>query len=207
MFPSKPPRGEWGACQFCGVAVPPGSTKCDLCGAAAPLTAQQLTSAPPKVRRRVRLTGALRALIVIVVVVGLAYSLVSVVLQGPPVVADPLTTAAMYHIGAGNITILSGEITGGDYVLGNFTTQLPSGASIQLAVYNSTEGAAFFTGSPSTPAYTIAPTSDGRIVFSAAYTDTFYFVFTNPYPVASHLTVEVWITTTYESNVGDDGFA
>ncbi len=141
------------------------------------------------------------------VVVGLAYSLVSVVLQGPPVVADPLTTAAMYHIGAGNITILSGEITGGDYVLGNFTTQLPSGASIQLAVYNSTEGAAFFTGSPSTPAYTISPTSDGRIVFSAAYTDTFYFVFTNPYPVASHLTVEVWITTTYESNVGDDGFA
>ena len=199
--------GTWGACRFCGVAAPAGSVRCPICGAERPLSAKEVRTAPRALRRRLKLTGFLRTMIVVVVVVGLAYAIISAVLQGPPVlVGDPLTTQGVYTLGPGNLTMISGEITGGDYVIGNYTSIHPLGTNIALAVYNSSAWAAVQSGGTATPVWSPPPSPGGRIVFSAPVTDTFYFVFSNPYPVSSHLTIEVYVTTVYESNVGNDGF-
>ncbi len=206
--PSDPSPGTWGACQFCGVAVPPGSPTCPICGAANPVPAAALPSASRRVRRRIRLTGAFRTIIVVTVVVGLAYALISAVIAGPPVVADPLTTAASYTIGPGNFTVIAGNITGGDYVVGNWSSVNPPGMDIGVAVYNQSQYLWFSagTGSPGVQ-WNNTPAASGRIVFSAAYTDLYYFVITNVLPPSAHINVTVYVTTTYESNVGDDGFA
>ncbi len=196
----------WGACRFCGAAVRPDAAACGICGETSPIRAADLATAPPRVRRRLFLTHGLRTLIVVTAAVGLAYLLITTALAGPPVVTDPLTTSGTYTLGAGNSTVLQGNITGGDYVVGNFTTVRPAGTEISVAVYNSTEYARYFARDPATPAYTINDSAAGRIIFSPLYTDFFTFVFTNPYPVSSHLNVTVYITTEYESNVGDDGF-
>jgi len=199
--------GTWGACRFCGVAAPTGALRCPICGAEHPLSAKEVRTAPRSVRRRLRLIGFLRAFIVVVVVVGLAYALISAVVQGPPVlVGDPLTTQGTYTLGPGNLTMISGEITGGDYVIGNYSSVHPLGTNIALAVYNSSAWATIQSGGAATPVWSPPVSSAGRIVYSAPVTDTYYFVFSNPYPVSSHLTVEVYVTTTYESNVGGDGF-
>jgi hypothetical protein len=206
-MPTAPPSpSTWGECRFCGVAVPPQAGVCPICGAEAPIRAAEVRQTPRSLRTRLKLIGAIRTLIVVGVVALLAYSLVSVVIQGQPNVPDPLTTAGTYTIGAGNFTLITGEITGGDFVIGNFTSVDPSGASIQLAVYNSTEWIAFITHNPATPAYTIGAAQDGRIIYSAPYTDDFYFVFENPYAPSTGISVTVYITTTYESNVGNEGF-
>jgi hypothetical protein len=160
------------------------------------------------VRRWIRLTHAFRTLIVITVVVGLAYAILSAVLSGPPTLStDPLTTAGTYTIGPQNYTVLSGEITGGDYVTGNFTTTHPVGVNIAVAVYNSSEWSQFAAGQSPTPLYSVAPTYNAEIVYAPDVTDTYYFVFTNPYPVSSHLAIGVYITTLYNANVANDGFA
>jgi hypothetical protein len=195
----------WGTCSFCGDAVPPNAKGCPTCGADRSLSATSIRAAPPRLKNRLRFWTAIRTLVLVGVVAVLAYSLLSVALQGPPVVADPLTTQGTYTIGAGNYSILTGDITGGDYVVGNFTSLLPSGASLDLAVYNESEFVQFMDHAVASPAYTVGPTSNGRIVYSAEYTDTYYFVFTNPYPVSSHVSVTAYITTQYESNVGDEG--
>jgi len=196
----------WGACRFCGGAVRPGAKACGICGAASPIPASELATAPPRVRRRLFLTHGLRTVIVIAAAVALSYALVSDALSGPPAVADPLTTAGAYTLGPGNFTALNGEITGGDYVVGNFTTVDPAGTEIAMAVYNSTEWPLFLSGGSAVASYAINPQPSGRIIFSPLYTDSFTFVFTNPYPASSHLSVRVYVTTQYESNVGDDGF-
>jgi hypothetical protein len=199
--------GTWGACRFCGVAAPEGATKCPICGAERPLSAKEVRAAPRPLRRRLKLTGFLRAVIVVAVVGGLAYAIISAELQGPPVLTgDPLTTAGTYEIEPGNFTLIWGEITGGDYVVGNFTSVTPIGTSIALSVYNTTGWDAFALHSLATPVWSLPSTYDGRIVYTAPVTDNYYFVFENPYPAASHLNVTVYITTEYESNVGDDGF-
>jgi len=167
---------------------------------------RRLAVAPRKVRRRVRWTAALRTLIVLVVAVGLTYTIVGAVLSGPPNVPDPLTPSGVYAILPARSMILSGDITGGDYVVGNYSTIDPGGVSVSVAVYNSTEWSALERGASTAPAYSIPPEPAARIVFSAPYTDTYYFVFSNPYPVPSGLNVTVYIATDYESNVGDDGF-
>jgi hypothetical protein len=205
--PPPPPESTWGACSFCSVAVPPGAMKCPICGAPNPIQASDLPSVSRRQRRRLRATGVFRSLIVVAVALGLAYTMISLVIGGPPVVADPLTTSGLYTLGPGNNTIISGEITGGDFVIGNFSTINPVGLTLELAVYNSTEMPQFVDGLGPVPLYTLGPTTSGRIVFSAPYTDEYSFVFTNPYPLSSHLTYVAQITTTYESNVGDEGFA
>jgi hypothetical protein len=207
---ARPPLdpGTWGVCRFCGVAVAPGATKCGICGAADPIAASALPTESRRIRRRVRLTGAFRSVIVLAVVIGLAYALISAVVQGPPVVADPLTTAATYTIGPGNYTVIAGNITGGDYIVGNWTSLNPPGIEIGIAVYNSSQWG-WFTSGAGSPGnqWNNTPGPSGRIVFSAPYTDMYYFVVTNTLPTASHLSVAVYVTTEYESNVGDDGFA
>jgi hypothetical protein len=196
----------WGACPFCGAAVRPGAAACSMCGDRSPIPASQLANVPRHVRRRLILTQGFRALIVIAACIALAYALITTVLAGPPVVADPLTTAGTYTLGPGNSTYLAGAITGGDYIVGNWTTVAPAGTLITMSVYNSTEFPLYLSNDAATPDYSINATASGRIIFSPLYTDTFTFVFTNPYPESSHLNVTVYITTEYESNVGDDGF-
>jgi hypothetical protein len=158
-------------------------------------------------RRRLKFTGFLRTFVVVAVVVGLAYAMVSAVLQGPPVLTgDPLTTQGGYLVGPGNHTEISGEISGGDYVVGNYSSFDPVGTDIVFVVYNSSEWSSFSGGGTPTPAYAGATSYSGRIVYSAPVTDTYYFVFTNPYPTSSHLTIGIYVATEYESNVGNDGF-
>lgn len=198
---------RWGACRFCGAASAPRSTACGICGAPAPLSAQEIPRAPIALQRRLRWTHALRTFLVGAAAVALAFALISAVLSGPPNVPDPLTTTATYAIGPGNYSALSGEITGGDYVVGNYTTIHPVGVGVAVSVFNSTEWAAFVRGGSATPVWSLAPTGAGRIVYSASYTDTFTFVFGNPYPAGSHLAITVYVATVYESNVGSDGFA
>lgn len=201
------PTGDWGICRFCGVAVAPGATSCGICGADHPLSATEAANPPRKVRRWLRLTRAFRILIIVVVIGGLAYAILSAELSGPPnLVGDPLTTAGTYSIGPGNFTVISGDITGGDYVTGNFTATDPAGVNIVLSVYNSTLWDEFYTGGTPTPLYTVGPTFNAELVYSPLVTDTYYFVFSNPYAPSTHLTVGVYITTLYNSNVANDGF-
>jgi hypothetical protein len=208
MAEPTPPPGAWGACRFCGVAVAPGARTCGICGAADPVPAAALPSASRSVRRRIQLTGWFRSIIVVAVVVGLAYALISAAIQGPPQVADPLTTAGTYLLGPGNFTVLSGNITGGDFVIGNYSSVNPPGMDIGVAVYNSSQWG-WFTDGQGSPGnqWNNTPDASGRIVFSAPYTDMYYFVITNVLPASAHISVAVYVTTEYESNVGDDGFA
>jgi hypothetical protein len=203
--PSAP--GTWGACPFCGAAVPPTAKHCPMCGDDAPVRARDLPSAPKSVRRRIQMTGALRGVIVAGVSIALAVSIITSVLQGPPVVPDPLTTAGTYALGPGNTTVIDGEITGGDFVLGNYTVMTPPGVNVTLNVYNSTQWTTIVEGGlPGPPQWSTTPGPNEQIIYSAPYTDTFYFVFGNPYPISYHLTIEVYILTQYESNVASDGF-
>jgi len=79
--------------------------------------------------------------------------------------------------------------------------------NIVVAVYNSSEWAQFTAGATPSPLYAVSPTYDAQIVYAPQVTDTYYFVFTNPYPASSHLTIGVYITTLYNANVANDGFA
>ncbi len=196
----------WGSCRFCGTAVAPGAAVCGICGADGPVRAGTFAQAPRSVRRRIVLTGTLRTLIVVGVAVALAYTLIANALSGPPTVADPLTTSGTYTVGPGQAEILQGAVTGGDYIVGNFTSVRPFGADIAFEVYNSTEWNRTLAGENASIAYTTGNESAARIVFSAEYTDNYTFVLVNPYPASSHLNITVYVATQYESNVGDDGF-
>jgi len=202
------PTGDWGICRFCGVAVAPGATNCGICGADHPLSAVDAAHPPAKVRRWLRLTGTFRVLIIITVIAGLSYAILSAELSGPPnLTSDPLTTAGTYVIGPGNYTVIYGDITGGDFVTGNFTAVAPVGVNIGLAVYNTSSWNEFRSGGAPAPLYSVAPTFNAKIVYSPLVSDTYYFVFSNPYPTSSHLTVGVYISTLYNANVANDGFA
>ena len=206
MTESPDPPGSWATCRFCGVAVPPGAKKCTECGAEGPLSPSELRNAPKSLRRRVRLTGFLRTVIVLGVIGGLGYATIAAVFQGPPNTAgDPLTTTGSYLVGPGNYTFLTGEITGGDYVVGNYSSFDPVGMEIDFVVYNSSEWATFTAGGIPTPTYSATTAYSGEIVYSAPVTDNYYFVFTNPYAASTHLAYRIYIATEYESNVGDDG--
>jgi hypothetical protein len=201
-----PTDAAWGACTFCGVAVPPGAAKCPICGAESPLRAAEIPNAPKRVRRRIRLTNTLRSLIVITVAVGLAYTLISAVIAGPPVISDPLTTTGSYVLGPGNYTVIWGNITGGDYIQGNFSAMTPPGLDIGVTIYNSSQWSWFANGTGSQGnQWNNTPSWSGAIVFAAPYTDTYYFVFTNVLPASSGIAVQVYIATVYESNVAEDG--
>jgi hypothetical protein len=201
-----PTPGTWGSCSFCGGAVPPDARICPICGADRPVRAGELATAPKKVRRRIQVSGTLRTLIVIGACGALAYAMIGAVLSGPPVVADPLTTSGAYTLGPGNFTVLSGNITGGDYIQGNYSAMTPPGMDISVSIYNSSQWNWFSNGSgtPGTQ-WNNTPSYSGPIVFAAEYTDMYYFVFSNPLPVSSGITIEIYVVTEYESNVAEDG--
>jgi hypothetical protein len=200
------PEAAWGTCRYCGTAVAPDSATCGLCGADRPIGAGALGAEPVGVRRRVAFTNGLRTLVVVGVALALAVTLVGAVLTGPPNVADPLTTSGTYAVRPGSSPILSGAVTGGDFVVGNFTSVRPFGANVTLSVYNASEWALVIGNGTGTPAWSTPSEGSGRIIFTAPYTDTYVFVLTNPYPEGTQLTITVYVTTQYESNVGDDGF-
>ncbi|MCI4330932.1 MAG: hypothetical protein L3K19_03690 [Thermoplasmata archaeon] len=159
---------------------------------------------PAQVRRQrrwSRTVGTLRIALVIVVVLGLSWALISAVYTGPPVYSDPLTTQGSYHLTPGHFTVLSGAITGEDYIVGNYTVTDPVGAAIALNVYNSTSFGEFERGQAATPQWSVTGEPAGRIVFAAPYTDTFYFVFENPYLSTSGINETLFAATQYQSNV------
>lgn len=191
----------WGQCLVCGNAVPPGSAVCPICGAENPVRAGQLGTAPKPIRRKIRALGTLRALIVVAAIVLIAWAVITPTLQGPPVISDPLTQSGTYLIAPSNETVLAGEVTGADYILGNFSVIAPFALSVGLVVYNGSEYAAHLAGDAVGNQSYLAPTSNGRIDFVALYTDTFYFVFFNPYPASSNFTEHVYISTQYTPSV------
>jgi hypothetical protein len=186
--------------------VAPDAATCGLCGADRPIGAGSLGAEPARVRRRIAFTNSLRTLLVVGVAAALAVTLIGAAITGPPSVADPLTTAGTYAVLPGSLPILSGAVTGGDFVIGNFTSVQPFGANVTLSVYNASEWALAIGNGTGTPAWSTPSEGSGRIIFPAPYTDTYVFVLTNPYPSASQLTIRVYVATQYESNVGDDGF-
>jgi hypothetical protein len=198
--------GVWGSCPSCAGAVPPGVRVCPECAADGAVGAGEIRTAPLATRHRLLAMRVLRVIALVAGVSVVVWAMVTPVLSGPPNVSDPLTTHGLYAIAPGASTVLSGNITGGDAVVGNFTTVNPSGTSLDIAVYNSTEWAALEDGQPATPAWSLTPTATGRIVFSPLYTDLFYFDFTNPYPVSSGINITAYIATEYESNVAAGGF-
>ncbi len=141
----------------------------------------------------------LRVVVIVGVVAALAYAMLSATLSGPPSVNDPLTTAGTYLITPSNNTYLSGEITGEDFVVGNYTVVNPIGSQVAFAIYNSTEYTSFAEHLSATPLYSDGLASAGRIIFAAPYTDTFYLVFSNPYSNGPQLLI--YAETNYESNV------
>ena len=191
----------WGSCVYCGDAVPPGSTKCPICGAEGPLSPSQEKVAPLRTRRRLGALRSFRVAIVVVAILGVAYLVISPVFSGPPVLPDPLTTSGSYTMTPSNTTILAGEITGEDFVLGNYTVLAPYGTEIGLTIYNTTEYEAYRDGIQTANQSWVAPASHARFNFPAPYTDTYYLVFYNPYSAASGLIVTAYIATTYTPNV------
>jgi hypothetical protein len=190
-----PPAG-WTTCLTCGDATAPGALRCPTCGA--PTDGPEAARAGP---RRLKVHRWLRISLVLAVAAGLSGVLLLAFVQGPPVAADPLTGSRTFSVAAGGYQFFSGAVTGGDYVTGNFTVLSPPGAQLVFAVYNSTEFALYQGGRPAIPAATPLNATSGIIDFSAIVTDNYFFVFENTYPPASHLTVRVYSTSQYMSNV------
>lgn len=197
------PGGRWGSCTFCGDAVPPDAKMCPTCGKEQGTPAQRAAEAlRAPVRRRATALRWLRILVVVAVIGGIGYAIISAEISGPTTFADPLTGSWTLNVQPGGWGLIAGNITGEDYVTGNFSVETPVAASVLVLIFNSTEFAAFYaheSAQPVSPPYTNV--SAARLVFAAPYTDEFYFVFENPYPVTSDLTEKIFVTTTYETNV------
>lgn len=192
---------SWGTCRLCGGAVPPTAAVCARCGTGTPVRPEEIRRLPGRQRRHLRVAQGVRVLIVVVVVVGIAYAILSAVMTGPPTFPDPLTTRGTYTIAPGSFTYLSGWITGEDYVDGNYSILAPVGTSLVFQVYNASEFVAYVHGAPATPLSNATETSGGPIVFAAPYTDNFYLVFANPYHPGSGIAETVYVVTNYQSNV------
>lgn len=186
---------------MCGDAVAPGATSCPTCGEERVVAPAAVAGLPRGVRRRLRLVQGLRVLVVVAVVVGVAYAILSAVVAGPPSYPDPLTTKGVYSVPAGNFTYLAGAITGEDYIVGNYSVLNPPGATAVFEVFNATEMIEFAHHRTATPVQASSAVRSGQIVFDAPYTDTFYLVFVNPYAPTTGIDIQLFVTTTYQSNV------
>lgn len=193
--------GSWGTCRHCGRAVSLAVGVCPSCGMSDVVTASQIPGLPKWHRRRVRLAQALRVAIVAGVAIALAVAVLDAVWTGPATYADPLTTKGTYTVGPGNYTVLSGWITGEDFIDGNFTVVSPVGTTIVFEVFNSTSYDQFVRGQTASPQWITTGDSASPIVFAAPYTDQFYLVFENPYNVGSGIVQSIYVATQYQSNV------
>jgi hypothetical protein len=197
------PELTWGSCAFCGDAVPPDAKICPTCGLEQGTAAQREVAGRTRpARRRASLLRWLRVLVVIGIISAIGWAIISAEISGPTTFSDPLTGTWTLTVPASGWGLIAGNITGEDYVEGNFTVETPVAANVMVYIYNSTEFAAFYaheSAQAATSPYTNV--SSAWIVFSAPYTDTFYFVFENPYPASSNLTEKIYVSTTYETNV------
>ena len=191
---------EFVTCTSCGDAGPAGSI-CPTCGGTKRIPLAATPALSPRRRWRLRVLRAGRATVVIGLLVSLGYLLFSAWVTGPPIASDPLTTTGAYTVPAGSFFFLSGQIVGGDYILGNYSVVAPVGAYVTCAVYNSTEFVAFGHHQSASPSWSLPAQLGGRIIFDALYTDTFSIVFVNPYPAESGINLTVFATTTYETNI------
>jgi hypothetical protein len=195
------PEGNWATCSVCGGAVPPDTTMCPTCGQHKAIQESTIPHLAPRVRQRVRFLQVARVVLIVAVISGIGYDLGTSILAGPTTTPDPLTTQGTLNVSAGNYTYFAGAITGEDYIEGNFTVTYPVGVPIEFYVYNSTSFQQFVNGFPATPQFWSLNVTSSRIVFAAPYTDTFAFVFLNPYPPSSGINVKVYEDTTYQTNV------
>jgi predicted nucleic acid-binding Zn ribbon protein len=190
----------WATCATCGDAIPPAAANCPTCGQVAP--DPKAVAAPSKKRvRRLQLHKGLRVSLVVVIAFGLAGVMALAIYQGPPVAADPLTGTWTYTMAPHNYSEFSGAVTGGDYISGNYTVVTPPGAVIVFEVFNSSSFAQFARGQPATPAQAPLNATSGLVDFVALVTDTYYFVWYDPYPPSSHIDLTLYASTEYMSNV------
>jgi hypothetical protein len=195
------PPTESRSCATCGDAFLPEGHACPTCGDAHFVTPGALPAMPRGARYRFRFIRSFRMVIIIAGIVGVAYVLVTAVWSGPPTYADPLTTKASYNIPAGNFAYLSGAVTGEDYIVGNYTVLTPTSGQVGFAVYNTSEFIQYVHTGSATSQWQVTPETNGRIVWAAPYTDTFYLVWQSPYASGSHVDLTVYATTNYMSNV------
>lgn len=199
-----PPRElRWSDCTFCGDAVPPTAKICPTCGQAQGTPAERAALGKTRpIRRRVTLLRWLRILVVVAIAGGIGYAIIAAEISGPTTFPDPLTGTWTLSVQPGGWGLIAGNITGEDYIVGNFSVETPVAADVVVLIFNSTEFAVFYlheAAQTAVPAYTNVTSS--RLVFAAPYTDEFFFVFENPYPATSNITEKVYVTTTYETNV------
>jgi hypothetical protein len=192
--------GVWGTCPTCGDATPPGARTCPTCGKERPAGTPAVPT-EPKLIRRLKLHRGLRVFLVVAVVVGLIGAMGLALEQGPPAAPDPLTNTWVYTVAPGNYSVFSGNITGGDYISGNFTIVNPPGAVVHFVVYNASGYARFQAGEPAIPQQQPVNASSGLIIFSPIVTDTYFFVWEDQYPPPSHVALTLYAKTQYLSNV------
>lgn len=156
---------------------------------------------PRRTRFRFLALRNFRVLAIVVAIVAVGYVLVGAVLTGPPTYADPLTTRGAHVIPAGSVTYLSGNVTGEDYIVGNYSVVAPAGVSVGFRIFNTTEFVQYLHHQGDAAQWSITPQTSARIVWAAPYTDTFYLVWTSPFPVASGTNVTVFASTDYMSNI------
>jgi hypothetical protein len=110
---------------------------------------------------------------------------------------DPMTHAQMLWIPYGNVSGISGLVSGDDMIEGNFTVVGPAGANVLFYIIqmNRTEN---YTEALPHALYTSNATTGMPIYFTAPYTAVFGFVFYNPHP---DLVVEVYYRTVYMSSL------
>ncbi|MCI4345606.1 MAG: hypothetical protein L3K07_02465 [Thermoplasmata archaeon] len=193
--------GAWGTCATCGDATPPGVATCPTCGKADPTREFASPTGTRQLRRRLLLHKWLRVLVVTGIAAGLTLVMVQAAFTGPPQVADPLTGTWSYTVAPGQFAVLSGQIVGEDYIIGNYTVVSPPGALAIFSVYNSSEFTAFEQHRASATAQPPLNTSASRIVFNAAYSDTYFFVWQNPYAPSTGIHETLYASTQYQSNV------
>jgi hypothetical protein len=190
---------SWGTCPTCGDATPPAAESCPTCGKA--LTLPGTTTPIARSKRRLQWHTGFRILLVVAVAGVLTLAILPSVFSGPPVIPDPLTGTQELTLGAGNWTYFNGVVTGEDYITGNYSVAFPPGALVTFSIYNSTEFYNFAHHEPSQPVQPSFNVTNARILFSALYTDNYSFVWQNNYPVSSNITLTIWVTTDYETNV------
>src|SRR4029077_14283412 len=114
------PEPAFATCRWCGDAVPPGSERCPRCGEPDPIPPDRVASLGPWARRRFRLLQGARVGVVVAVVVALVVLLGQAAFTPAPVAADPLTQSRVMTIPAGGYGEIGGDVTGSDYIQGNY---------------------------------------------------------------------------------------
>lgn len=194
------PAGSWGTCAFCGDPFPPGGSACPTCGYAKSVAGGGVKALSKPERFHLRFVQGIRAAIIVGAIVGLSYLMVSAAISPAAPAADPLTTSGPWTIGPANFTAISGDITGDDYIVGNYTVMGPVGGTVDLLIFNDTEFGQFVAHRTAASLYNVSGDASARLVFSAPYTDNFHLVWVNPYGAGSGITLRVYIVTNYESN-------